>query len=31
VTNPEGDPEEQIRAAVKGCPTGALSIVGDAE
>jgi ferredoxin len=27
VIDPQGDPEEAIRAAVKGCPTGALSIV----
>ena len=27
VTDPKGDPEEQILAAVKGCPTGALSLV----
>ena len=26
VTNPEGDSEEAINAAVSGCPTGALSI-----
>lgn len=29
VVDPQGDPEEQIRAAVSGCPTGALSIVED--
>jgi ferredoxin len=27
VTDPQGDPEEAIRSAVSGCPTGALSIV----
>lgn len=26
VTDPQGDPEEAIRAAVNGCPTGALSL-----
>ena len=31
VIDPQGDPEEQIRAAVKGCPTGALSIVENEE
>ena len=29
VIDPQGDPEGQIRAAVSGCPTGALSIVED--
>jgi len=27
VTDPQGDPEESIRSAVSGCPTGALSFV----
>ena len=27
VTDPEGDPEEQIRTAVESCPTRALSLV----
>jgi ferredoxin len=31
VTDPEGDPDEAIRAAVKGCPTGALSLVETGE
>ena len=31
VIDPQGDPEEAIRAAVKGCPTGALSIVENEE
>jgi ferredoxin len=31
VIDPQGDPEEQIRAAVNGCPTGALSIVENEE
>lgn len=31
VIDPQGDPEEQIRAAIKGCPTGALSIVENQE
>jgi ferredoxin len=29
VTDQQGDPEEAIRSAVSGCPTGALSIVQD--
>jgi len=31
VTDPQGDPEESIRSAVNGCPTGALSLVEDEE
>ena len=30
VIDPQGDPEEQIKAAVSGCPTQALSIVATA-
>lgn len=31
VIDPQGDPEEAITAAVKGCPTGALSLVENEE
>jgi ferredoxin len=29
VVDPTGDPEDRVRSAVEGCPTGALSIAGE--